>query len=289
MLYAFFDPAGGLDFSAIRRQVEACVANGADGIAVLGLATEVRKLSASERHGFVENVASALGGRLPLAVTVAGESPGEQADFARAARAGGATWLILQPPVASALAEPDLLKFLGLVADRVDLPVAIQNAPAYIGSGLSNLGLTELARRCGNVSIVKWEGPALQVKQLIEDTAGRLAVFNGRGGLELPDNIRAGCAGMVPAAETIDLQVRIYRMMQSPETQADAERLYASMLPLIVFLMQSIDILLCYGKRLAARRLGISQVYDRAPCIQPTEFGLAMLDRYSDDLGPLAI
>ncbi len=28
---------------------------------------------------------------------------------------------------------------------------------------------------------------------------GRLAVFNGRGGMELPDNFRAGCAGLVPA------------------------------------------------------------------------------------------
>jgi len=54
MLYAFFGADGGLDRDAMRRQVHACVANGAHGLAVLGLATEVAKLSGSERHQMVE-------------------------------------------------------------------------------------------------------------------------------------------------------------------------------------------------------------------------------------------
>ncbi|MBM3396839.1 MAG: dihydrodipicolinate synthase family protein, partial [Betaproteobacteria bacterium] len=44
MQYAFYDRTGALDEALMRRQVNACVAAGAHGIAVLGLATEVNKL-----------------------------------------------------------------------------------------------------------------------------------------------------------------------------------------------------------------------------------------------------
>ena len=47
----------------------------------------------------------------------------------------------------------------------------------------------------------------------------------------------------------------------------------------------SMDQFLCYGKRLIARRLGLGDVYDRAPAMAPTELGLACLDRHSARLG----
>ncbi|MGQ2925208.1 MAG: hypothetical protein ACT6RL_03760 [Neoaquamicrobium sediminum] len=35
--------------------------------------------------------------------------------------------------------------------------------------------------------------PVTDIAELIECTEDRLPVFNGRGGLELVDNLRAGC------------------------------------------------------------------------------------------------
>ena len=66
-----------------------------------------------------------------------------------------------------------------------------------------------------------------------------------------------------------------------------AERLYRSILPLITFLMSSIENFLCYGKRLTARRLGFPEVHARMPSQQPTPFGMEMLARLSKELGPL--
>jgi 2-keto-3-deoxy-L-arabinonate dehydratase len=288
MLYAFFDRNGQLDGQAMDRQIEAGIAAGVDGIAILGLASEVAKLSVYERHRMLELTAKTVAGRIPLAVTLAGQTPGEQIAFAAAAQAQGAAWIISQPPLSGNFEEAELIDFFGQIADGVALPLAIQNAPSYMGRGLSNSALARLAQRHQNLSIVKWEGPTVRIPRVIEETEGRLAVFNGRGGLELPDNIRAGCAGMIPASETVDLQVRIYELMKrgTPEAEAQAEQIYAAILPLLVFLMQSIDILLCYGKRLAARRLGFAEVYDRDPCLRPSAVGLSSLDRYSRGLGP---
>lgn len=288
MLYAFFDRNGRLDDAAIGRQIEAGIAAGVDGIAILGLASEAAKLSVEERHHLLEITAKTVGDRVPTAVTLVGQTVDEQIAFAAAAKAQGAAWIIAQPPLGGNLNEAELIAFFGRVADGVALPLAIQNAPAFMNQSLSSAGLVQLAQRHRNISIVKWEGPAIHIPSMIAETEGRLVVFNGRGGLELPDNIRAGCAGIIPATETVDLQVRIYQLLRrgTPEAEEEAEKIYAEILPLMVFLMQSIDVLLCYGKRLSARRLGFADVYDRDPCLMPSAAGMSALSRYARGLGP---
>jgi dihydrodipicolinate synthase/N-acetylneuraminate lyase len=284
MLYAFFDSGGRLDRGAMRAQVEYCVASGVHGIAALGLGTEVSKLEPEERRRVVEWVADDLRGRLPLAITVFGATPEEQIAFVRAAALRGADWVILQPPrTEEPITEDRLVDFFGAVADASPVPVAIQNAPQYIGIGLTGAGLDRLSREHSNVRLLKTEGSAVETQDLIELTEGRIAVFQGRGGMELTDVMRAGCVGMIPSVESCGVQARIFELMQTgrAEDEAEAERLYTQLAPLIMFLMQSVDQFLCYGKRLTAQRLGVPEVHDRQPAQAPTAFGLACLARHA--------
>ena len=288
ILYAFFDRDGAPLREPLVAQVEAAVRHGAHGVAVLGLATETNKLDTAERRRIMEWTAAANRGRLPLAVTIAESSVRGQIAFARAAQEAGADWVILQPPAVSGVGEAELLRFFGAVADAVDLPIAIQNAAQFLGVGLSNASLAALNRQHPNVCLLKGEAPAHVLERLVADTAGAYRVFNGRGGMELPECIRAGCVGMIPAPECFDVQVAIYELMRSndPAAATEAERRYREILPLIVFMMSSIDTFVCYGKRIVARRLGLGEVFDRAPCQRPTEFGLAAAQRLSAMLGP---
>jgi 4-hydroxy-tetrahydrodipicolinate synthase len=284
MLYAFFDARGRLDRGAMRAQVEYSVAAGAHGIAALGLGTEVSKLEPAERRQVMEWAAEDLAGRRPLAITVFGATPAEQIAFVHAAVGRGADWVILQPPrTGEPITEDRLVDFFGAVADASPVPVAIQNAPQYIGVGLSGAGLDRLSRNHPNVRLLKAEGSAVETQALIELTEGGMAVFQGRGGMEFTDVMRAGCVGLIPSVESCHLQVRLFELMRTgrAEDEAEAERLYAALAPLITFLMQSVAQFLCYGKRLTARRIGIAEVHDRAPAQAPTAFGLACLERHA--------
>jgi 2-keto-3-deoxy-L-arabinonate dehydratase len=194
--------------------------------------------------------------------------------------------VILQPPPDRGVPEEFFIRFFGAVADRVELPVAIQNAPEYLGVGLTPAGVKTLARNHPNFRILKGEGAALTIRQVIEETGDSITVFNGRGGLELIDNLRAGCAGMIPASDTFDRQARIFDLFrEGAETHAEA--LYREVLPAIVFVMQSLDTLHTYGKRIAAMRLGLGEVFDRAPALRPNAFGMRCAQRYAAALGPL--
>jgi 4-hydroxy-tetrahydrodipicolinate synthase len=268
----------------MRAQVEHCVASGVHGVAALGLGTEVSKLDPEERRQLVAWVAEDMAGRLPLAITVFGAVPEEQIAFVRTAAEHGADWVILQPPqTGEAITEDQLVDFFGAVADAAPVPVAIQNAPQYIGVGLSGAGLDRLSRDHPNVRLLKAEGSAVETRALIELTEGRMAVFQGRGGMEFTDVIRAGCVGIIPSVESCHVQSRMFELMRTgrAEDAAEAERLYRQLAPLIMFLMQSVAQFVCYGKRLTARRIGLGEVHDRAPAQAPTAFGLACLERHA--------
>jgi dihydrodipicolinate synthase/N-acetylneuraminate lyase len=284
ILYAFFTEHDALDRAAMRRQAEICVAGGAHGMAVLGLATEVAKLSAAERRQVVEWAAEDLAGRIPLAVTIFGATPEEQSDAVAHAAASGAAWVILQPPRTPGIAEDELIRFFGRVIEGAPIPAGIQNAPELIGIGLSPAGIATLARNHANLKVLKGEAPTTLIARIVEETHGKLAVLNGRGGLELPDNLRAGCAGMIPAPDCFEAQVKIYTAMRAGD-EAAAERLYREILPAMVFVVQSLDHLICYGKRLVAARMGIT-VHDRAPGLLPNAFGEAATARFARALGP---
>ena len=285
ILYAFFGPDGRLDESAMRRQIDACVVNRGHGIAALGLATEVDKLSAHEKRQVIEWLAEGAAGRKPLAITVSGDTVDAQVDLADFAAAHGAQWLILQPPRDRMRDEQFYFDFFAEVMARTDLPCAIQNAPEYLGVGLSPESIARLAALRDNFVLLKGEGPAVRMLEVIAANPG-MAVFNGRGGLELLDNLRAGCAGMVIGVDSFDWQARVFDAWQSGDAGA-AERLYDVLLPGVVFMMQSLEHLVCYGKRIAAARLGLT-VHDRTPGLAVSQFGIDCAARFAARLGPLA-
>ena len=286
MLYAFFDEGGALCRGAFARQIEAAVTAGADGIAVLGLGTEVGKLSLAERRQVMDWVLAEVGGRLPVAVTIADGNMPDMADSARHAEQVGAAWLVLQPPRPPA-SGADLITFFATVAAATRLPVAIQNAPEFLGIGLTAAELIALHERAPNVTAVKGEASATIIARTIAALGGRMAVLNGRAGLELTDNYRAGVAGMIPGIETVDRQVAVARAMLAGEHDR-ADRLYADLLPVLIFIMQSLSSFLTYGKLIAALRLGIDPGTARIPAEPPTEHGLAWARRMADRLGPLS-
>ena len=280
MLYAFFTPAGGLDRGAMRAQVAACLASGVQGLAVLGLATEVSKLTPVERRTLVDWTLADAAGRAPVAVTIFGHDTAEQQAALRDAERAGAAWAILQPPPQPGMGEDALAAFFAPTIDGARIPVAVQNAPELMGLGLSPPALGRLAAAHPMLRAMKAEGPAVTIAEVAAQTG--LPVLNGRGGLELPDNHRAGCAGMMPAPDCVDLLVRAWHAMEAGGDEGP----YRDALPAIAFAMQSVAHLVCYGKRIVGARLGLGAVTDRGPGLTATPFGTAAAARFAAALGP---
>lgn len=299
ILFAYFDSQGGLDRGAFERQIDAALAWGAPGIAALGLATEVGKLTDEERRRLIGWIAQRIrvaGRPVPLAITIHGETVSAQRDLAHFAIGQGASWLIFQPPPVSATGprpEAYYVDFFSEAMRDLSVPAGIQNAPEYLGVGLSPAGIGQLALRAPQFRVLKGEASSIRIRETLDALAAcpapqRPAVLNGRGGLELIENLEAGCAGLIVAPDTADHQHAVFQAWRRGDAEL-AMRRYAGVLPAIVFAMQSLDTLICYGKRIAALRMGmdLTQVHDRQPALQPSAFGLAMARRHAARLGPL--
>lgn len=283
ILYAFWGADGRLDEAAMAAQVEHCIAAGAHGIAVLGLVTEVHKMDVNERLALVEAVGARIAGRVPYAVTVGEPSTAGQIAFARAAAKAGADWVILQPPAIKGTSQADLIRFFGAVADAAGVDVAVQNNPVNLDVSLSPAGLVELNRQHPNIRILKGEGFSIDIAAVIDGSGGAFDVFGGHGGIEFPALLRAGGAGLIPAPDFLAPQVAMFEAWRAGDVER-AEAIHRTLLPAIVFMSRSVPAMLCYGKRIMARRLGL-EIHDRAPALQPTEFGMAEMERHIAEIG----
>ncbi|MCC5972543.1 MAG: dihydrodipicolinate synthase family protein [Rubellimicrobium sp.] len=273
VLYALFDDSEAVDHAAMVRQVDHVVAGGVAGVTVLGLATEVGKLSFQERCRVIDTVSAALAGRLAFSVTIAGNSVAEQRALLQVAGAAGADWVILQPPVVGSYGPGVYIDFLSRVAEATDLPVAIQNAPQYLGRSLSPEDIALLRGRCARLVGVKAEDGALGLAALAS-AAPDLALIGGRGGLEFTDALRLGVTSFVLAPDVAPRAARLLGLWTAGQ-MAEAEALYGQSLPAIVFAMQSLEHLITYGKRIYGHHAG-EVIHDRAPCLPPTPEGMAL-------------
>ena len=290
ILYAFFDETGAIDAAAMRKQTDACIATGAHGIVVLGNVTEAAKLDSAERRHLMEVVGEAVASRVPYGVTIGEPSIAGQIDFARAAAAAGADWVILQPPQVKGMPESQIVRFLGKVAEGCDLPVAVQNNPINMDVWLTNDSLVALHRNHPNITMLKGEGPAIGVHALIQATGGSLSVFAGQGGIEFITNLRSGCVGLVPAPDCLAQQLRIHELWQrgTDDAQAEALALHRGTLPLITLMTRNLNThQLPLGKRWVARHLGL-EVHNRIPSAPASEFGLAECDLLVPGLDPFS-
>ncbi len=278
ILYAFFNAEERLHRASMRRQVELCLETGVVGIAALGLATEVSKLTFDERCTLMSWVAEDVAGKVPLGFTIYGHSVAEQIAMARQAEHVGADWIILQPPAVGTFDACEYLSFFGRVMQATALPVAIQNAPQYLGRGLSDADIAVLRERHANFTLIKSESSAVDASRLITLAGSSLKVFNGRGGLELIECLTEGCEGFLLAPDLVDYSAEIMRLHEAGEKIA-ARKLYDRILPIIQFIMKSIEHLICYGKRIFAKRAGL-EVHDRAPALRPDPQFMLQLEEF---------
>ncbi len=282
VLFALFRADESLDLDAMVLQAECAIEEGCHGITVLGLATEVMKLNERERRNVIERVASIAQGRVPFSVTIVGNSVADQVSLAKFAQAAGADWLILQPPAAGNFSTTSYLDFYTRVAQAVELPVAIQNAPQLLGRAISIDDIRTLKNSCPNLAAVKFEDAAIALRNAIVSLGDDIEILGGRGGMELTDCLCAGCRGFVLAPDIAPFALRVFERWEAGDKDG-AETEYQRLAPAIGFVMQSLENLICYGKRIYGTHAQI-EIHDRAPALTADPFGLELVQKWAQHL-----
>ena len=233
-----FDDSGAIDWDSFARQIEYCIAAGAQGMVVPALASEFFTLSDTERQQVVAFAGEHIAGRAPYVVGVQGLNQRIALDFARHACEHGATALMAMPPYLRKAPKAEAQAYYRALAG-FDRPLIIQNAPAPIGTPLSPRELVDLLAAEAEIQYIKEETtPILQhISQILDLDAGDcLGVFGGANGIYLVDELKRGACGNMPAGGMVDVQVKIYDLYRAGHIE-QAESLSFQLLPLLNYAM----------------------------------------------------
>jgi dihydrodipicolinate synthase/N-acetylneuraminate lyase len=232
-----FDEHEEIDFEGQQRVIDFMIDAGVDGICILANYSEQFSLTDAERERLTPLILDHVAGRVPVIVTTSHFSRKVAAERSRQAQQAGAAMVMLMPPYHGATIrpdEPEVFDFFRSVADAIDIPIMIQDAPVS-GVTLTAALLARLAREIEQVQYVKVEvpGAAAKLRTLIELAGAALpGPFDGEESTTLLPDLDAGATGTMPSAVQPDLLGAIVRRYLAGDRE-QAIALYERSLPLV--------------------------------------------------------
>ena len=215
----------------LRAAADFCCRSGQHGIVWPVMVGEFYFLGEEERIRNLDAVLDEVNGRLPVVFGCSGVSVPQVLLFARAAQQAGADAIIAMAPAqTNAAIAIDMFKRL---ADVYDGPIILQNAAAY--APLTGEQIARLIDDVSQIEYVKEERPPgprhiAEVYQLVGHKIK--TIFGGAAGKFLPDELRRGANGCMPACEIADLLAKVYNLWQAGD-ETGARELHRRLLPLI--------------------------------------------------------
>ena len=185
------------------------------GIAALGLATEVNKLSFNEKIKIIELLSNQTPAKKPKAITIQANDYSEYIKLIEISKSNNIDWLILQPMIKKNTTDKDCYNFFKqTIPSTSGTLTGIQNAKEYIGVGLTTNQIKKLYKRFNNFRAIKGEASSYAMQKELIELPKDLIVFNGRGGQEIVDNLIIGCKGIVPCLDGADKFVKIFQFFK---------------------------------------------------------------------------
>lgn len=216
----------------LRAVANFCCTSGQHGIVWPVMVGEFYFLGEEERIRGLDVVMEEVNGRLPVVFGCSGVSIPQVLTFARAAQKAGADAIIaMAPSRTNAQIHMDMYKRM---AEVYDGPIMVQNAAAY--SPLTGEQIAQLLDDVPSIEYIKEERPPgpryiSEVYDLVGDRVK--CIFGGAGGRFMPDELRRGADGCMPACEIADLIAKVQEIWWQGDYEG-ARELHRRLLPLII-------------------------------------------------------
>ena len=216
----------------LRRAADFCCRSGQHGIVWPVMVGEFYFLGEEERIRNLDAVLEEVNGRLPVVFGCSGVSVPQVLLFARAAQRAGADAIIAMAPAQTNAAIA--IDMFHRLADAFHGPIILQNAAAY--APLSGEQIARLVEEVPQIEYIKEERPPgpRHIAEVHDLLGSRVkTIFGGFGGRVLPDELRRGANGCMPACEIADLLAAVIELWWAGD-EAEARELHRRLLPLII-------------------------------------------------------
>lgn len=170
---------GALDLPALKRLVDWHVAEGTDGIVIVGTTGESPTVDVEEHTRLIAAAVEYAAGRVPVIAGTGANSTKEAIHLARFAKQAGANYHLSVVPYYNKPTQEGLFKHFATIAEAVELPMILYNVPARTVADMHNDTALRLAQVPNIYGIKDATGDLGRGQDLIRRAPKTFAIYSG--------------------------------------------------------------------------------------------------------------
>jgi 4-hydroxy-tetrahydrodipicolinate synthase len=170
---------GALDLAGLKNLIDWHVAEGTDGIVIVGTTGESPTVDVEEHCKLIESAVKFAGGRVPVIAGTGGNSTREAIELTRFAAKAGATHALSVVPYYNKPMQEGLYRHYKAIAESVDLPIILYNVPVRTVADLANDTVLRLSQVPNIVGIKEATSSVERVTDLMRRVRKDFLVFSG--------------------------------------------------------------------------------------------------------------
>jgi 4-hydroxy-tetrahydrodipicolinate synthase len=177
---------GSLDLPRFRKLIDWHVAEGTDGIVVVGTTGESPTVDFDEHKELIRFAVEHARGRIPIIAGTGANSTAEAIELAESAKKHGATAQLSVVPYYNKPMQEGQYQHFRKIAESVDLPMIVYNVPARTVADLQNDTVLRLAQVPGIIGIKDATANLERGTDLIRRAPRNFAIYSGEDATALP-------------------------------------------------------------------------------------------------------
>ena len=170
---------GRLDLGGFRKLIDWHVAEGTDGIVVVGTTGESPTVDFDEHKELIRLAVQHSRGRIPIIAGTGGNSTAEAIELTASAKQAGATACLSVVPYYNKPTQEGMYLHFRKIAETVELPMILYNVPARTVADLQNDTVMRLAQVPGIIGIKDATANIERGTDLIRRAPRNFAIYSG--------------------------------------------------------------------------------------------------------------
>jgi len=170
---------GRLDLARFRSLIDWHIAEGTDGIVVVGTTGESPTVDFDEHKELIRVAVAHAKGRIPIIAGTGGNSTAEAIELTASAKKNGATACLSVVPYYNKPTQEGLYRHFRRIAEAVDLPMILYNVPVRTVTDMHNDTVLRLAQVPGIIGIKDATANMQRGTDLIRRAPRHFAIYSG--------------------------------------------------------------------------------------------------------------
>ena len=170
---------GSLDLKRFRSLIDFHIAEGTDGIVVVGTTGESPTVNFDEHKELIRVAVEHAAGRIPIIAGTGANSTAEAVELSESAKKAGAAASLSVVPYYNKPAQEGLYRHFRTIAERVDIPQILYNVPSRTVADIGNDTVLRLARIPNIVGIKDATGNMERCSDLLRRAPEKFLVYSG--------------------------------------------------------------------------------------------------------------